>query len=122
MQSNQRAILIVLIALLVLTGAGLVVTTEWGARTVSPALIAIERRAISRGLAAIPQTRNRSLSLPPRRKSRTWRATRSGRPIMKLILHLLRRSTQPPLSLFPPRPKSRPSSNGSQKANRKMPN
>ena len=37
MQTNQRAILIVLIALLVLTGAGLVVTTEWGARTVSPA-------------------------------------------------------------------------------------
>jgi len=37
MQSNQRAILIVLIALLVLTGAGLFVTTEWGARTVSTA-------------------------------------------------------------------------------------
>ena len=37
MQSSQRAILFVLIALLVLTGAGLVVTTEWGARTVSPA-------------------------------------------------------------------------------------
>ncbi len=36
MQSNQRAILIVLISLLVLTGAGLIVTTEWGARTVSP--------------------------------------------------------------------------------------
>jgi small-conductance mechanosensitive channel len=35
MQSSQRAILIVLIALLVLTGVGLVVTTEWGARTVS---------------------------------------------------------------------------------------
>jgi len=35
MQSNQRVILIVLIALLVLTGAGLVVTTEWGARKVS---------------------------------------------------------------------------------------
>jgi small-conductance mechanosensitive channel len=37
MQSNQRAIFIVLISLLVLTGVGLVVTTEWGARTVSPA-------------------------------------------------------------------------------------
>jgi small-conductance mechanosensitive channel len=37
MQSNQRTILIVLISLLVLTGAGLVVTTEWGARTVSSA-------------------------------------------------------------------------------------
>ena len=37
MQSSQRAILIVLIALLVLTGAGLFVTTEWGARTVSTA-------------------------------------------------------------------------------------
>ena len=37
MQSNQRAFLIVLIVLLVLTGAGLFVTTEWGARTVSPA-------------------------------------------------------------------------------------
>jgi small-conductance mechanosensitive channel len=37
MQSNQRAILIVLIALLVLTGAGLALTTEWGARTVSSA-------------------------------------------------------------------------------------
>ena len=37
MQSNQRAVLIVLIALLVLTGAGLLVTTEWGARTVSSA-------------------------------------------------------------------------------------
>jgi len=35
MQSKQRAILIVLIALLALTGAGLVVTTEWGARKVS---------------------------------------------------------------------------------------
>src|SRR5258708_19608248 len=35
MQSNQRAILVVLIALLVLTGAGLALTTEWGARTVS---------------------------------------------------------------------------------------
>ncbi|HXP79628.1 MAG TPA: mechanosensitive ion channel domain-containing protein [Verrucomicrobiae bacterium] len=35
MQSNQRGVLIVLIALLVLTGAGLFVTTEWGARTVS---------------------------------------------------------------------------------------
>jgi len=37
MQSKQRTTLIVLIALLVLTGAGLFVTTEWGARTVSPA-------------------------------------------------------------------------------------
>jgi small-conductance mechanosensitive channel len=37
MQSNQRKILIILIALLVVTGAGLVVTTEWGARTVSNA-------------------------------------------------------------------------------------
>jgi small-conductance mechanosensitive channel/predicted nucleic acid-binding protein len=37
MQSNQRAVLIVLIALLVITGAGLFVTTEWGARTVSSA-------------------------------------------------------------------------------------
>ncbi len=37
MQSKQRAIVIVLISLLVLTGAGLVVTTEWGARTVSQA-------------------------------------------------------------------------------------
>ena len=36
MQSNQRTILIVLIVLLVLTGAGLALTTEWGARTVSP--------------------------------------------------------------------------------------
>src|SRR5580704_11258660 len=35
MQPNQRTVLIVLIALLVLTAAGLVVTTEWGARTVS---------------------------------------------------------------------------------------
>jgi small-conductance mechanosensitive channel len=35
MQSSQRAVLIILIALLVLTGAGLFVTTEWGARTVS---------------------------------------------------------------------------------------
>ena len=35
MQSSQRTILVILIALLVLTGAGLVVTTEWGARTVS---------------------------------------------------------------------------------------
>ncbi len=35
MQTNQRTILIILIALLVLTGAGLVVTTEWGSRTVS---------------------------------------------------------------------------------------
>src|ERR1700726_2741536 len=37
MQPNQRTILVVLIALLVLTAAGLVVTTEWGARTVSQA-------------------------------------------------------------------------------------
>jgi small-conductance mechanosensitive channel len=37
MQPNQRTILMVLIALLVLTAAGLVVTTEWGARTVSQA-------------------------------------------------------------------------------------
>jgi small-conductance mechanosensitive channel len=37
MQPNQRKVLIVLIALLVLTAAGLVVTTEWGARTVSQA-------------------------------------------------------------------------------------
>lgn len=36
MRSNQRPILIVLIVLLVLTGAGLFVTTEWGARTVLP--------------------------------------------------------------------------------------
>jgi len=35
MQSKQRSILIILIALLVLTAAGLVVTTEWGSRTVS---------------------------------------------------------------------------------------
>jgi small-conductance mechanosensitive channel len=35
MESSQRAILIVLITLLALTGAGLVVTTQWGARTVS---------------------------------------------------------------------------------------
>ena len=35
MESGQRAILIVLIALLVLTGVGLALTTEWGARTVS---------------------------------------------------------------------------------------
>jgi small-conductance mechanosensitive channel len=37
MRSKQRAALIVLILLLVLTGAGLVITTEWGARTVAPA-------------------------------------------------------------------------------------
>jgi small-conductance mechanosensitive channel len=37
MQSKQRVILIILIALLVLTAAGLVVTTEWGSRTVAPA-------------------------------------------------------------------------------------
>ena len=35
MQTNQRTILVILIALLGLTAAGLVVTTEWGARTVS---------------------------------------------------------------------------------------
>ncbi len=35
MQSTQRAILILIVSLLVLTGVGLVVTTEWGARTVS---------------------------------------------------------------------------------------
>src|ERR1700686_5465190 len=35
MQTNQRTILIILIALFVLTGAGIVVTTEWAARTVS---------------------------------------------------------------------------------------
>src|SRR5258708_7075111 len=37
MQSKQRAIVIVLLYLLVLPGAGLVVTPEWGARTVSQA-------------------------------------------------------------------------------------
>ena len=37
MQSSQRTIFIVLIALLALTGAGLFVTTEWGARAVSTA-------------------------------------------------------------------------------------
>ena len=37
MQSNQRAVLIVLIALLVLTGAGLALTTEWGSRAISSA-------------------------------------------------------------------------------------
>jgi small-conductance mechanosensitive channel len=36
MRSKQRAALIVLILLLILTGAGLFVTTEWGARTVAP--------------------------------------------------------------------------------------
>jgi small-conductance mechanosensitive channel len=36
MHRNQRFILIALIALLVLTAAGLVVTTEWGSRTVAP--------------------------------------------------------------------------------------
>jgi small-conductance mechanosensitive channel len=35
MEAKQRAFLILLIALLVLTGVGLVVTTEWGARTVA---------------------------------------------------------------------------------------
>jgi hypothetical protein len=35
MESNQRLILVILIALLVLTGAGLALTTEWGARTVA---------------------------------------------------------------------------------------
>lgn len=35
MQRNQRTILIFLIALLVLTGAGLIFNTEWGARAVS---------------------------------------------------------------------------------------
>ena len=37
MQFKQRAVLIILIALLVLTGAGLFVTTEWGSRSVSSA-------------------------------------------------------------------------------------
>ena len=37
MRSTQRAILFAIVSLLVLTAAGLVVTTEWGARTVSPA-------------------------------------------------------------------------------------
>jgi small-conductance mechanosensitive channel len=36
MESQQRALLIVLIVLLVLTGAGLALNTEWGARTVAP--------------------------------------------------------------------------------------
>ncbi len=35
MPANQRAILIIVIVLLALTGAGLVITTEWGARAVS---------------------------------------------------------------------------------------
>jgi small-conductance mechanosensitive channel len=35
MSSNRRAILIILLAILVLTGAGIALTTEWGARTVS---------------------------------------------------------------------------------------
>lgn len=35
MHSNQRVILIILIVLLVFTGAGIVTTTEWGARAVS---------------------------------------------------------------------------------------
>ncbi len=35
MQPNQRTVFIIIIALLVLTGAGLALTTEWGARTVS---------------------------------------------------------------------------------------
>ena len=35
MESKQRTFLILLISLLVLTGGGLVVTTEWGARTVA---------------------------------------------------------------------------------------
>ena len=37
MQRSQRILLIVLIALLVVTGAGLALTTEWGSRTVSTA-------------------------------------------------------------------------------------
>jgi small-conductance mechanosensitive channel len=37
MQTNERPILIVLIAFLVLTAGGLVATTEWGARAVAPA-------------------------------------------------------------------------------------
>jgi len=37
MQRSQRILLIVLIALLVVTGAGLALTTEWGSRTVSSA-------------------------------------------------------------------------------------
>ena len=37
MQRSQRILLIVLIALLVVTGAGLALTTEWGSRTVSNA-------------------------------------------------------------------------------------
>jgi small-conductance mechanosensitive channel len=36
MQSKQRALFVVLIVLLVLTAAGLFVTTEWGARSVAP--------------------------------------------------------------------------------------
>jgi small-conductance mechanosensitive channel len=36
MQPKQRLMLIVLIVLLVLTGAGLFLTTEWGSRTVAP--------------------------------------------------------------------------------------
>jgi small-conductance mechanosensitive channel len=36
MQPKQRAILFILIVLLVLTGVGLVVTTEWGSRAVAP--------------------------------------------------------------------------------------
>lgn len=36
MESRQRVVFFVLIALLVLTGAGLVLTTEWGARAVAP--------------------------------------------------------------------------------------
>src|ERR1700733_12070183 len=35
MQPNQRTVFIIIIVLLVLTGAGLALTTEWGARTVS---------------------------------------------------------------------------------------
>jgi len=37
MQTNQRIVLIVLIALLAITVGGLFVTTEWGSRTVAPA-------------------------------------------------------------------------------------
>jgi small-conductance mechanosensitive channel len=44
MRANQRSVLITLIVLLVVTGAGLVITTEWGARTVAPGNSALKNQ------------------------------------------------------------------------------
>src|SRR5580692_12416995 len=109
MQPKQRLMLIVLIVLLVLTGAGLFLTTEWGSRTVAPN--APSSSKVSQSPVDFTQFRNAQalsqLAVMPQEQD-------LARDVLRKADHevdfaFASALTRPPLNRFHRHPRSKPS-------------